>query len=387
MCVETSVLPWPASGRLSAMSLAHQPVEMRFGRLLAELVAFQPAARCRGGMVVLAGRRVAEPQDGPLALRARPTRACRRRPSCAVRSTMRSRGMTDSAGSDANLARCGGKVLRRGRRLALDVLDAGLALRRRQGQHGDVPVEIRGRPAAGQARRRNACGPSTTVSVQTTRCMDSSGVIHGPPLPHQPASLFMLTSRPRRLASLQTCWKSSRHCGPAKSAGPLRRALIDLHDQHAADAHALHRLQVGRDAFLGDVAVEPEPVDPRPGRGRRWRKSFSIAATACGGVASAAESVSAAASIRRPVARQCHARFQTIMLIGRLPFLCRTASPKDRESFRKGSDQRERTKVNRAAARIGWRPCRRVVRSAVPIPGVVALVAAGGGRPRRRDDV
>ena len=55
---------------------------------------------------------------------------------------------------------------------------------------------------------------------------------------------------------------------------PDGRALVHLHDQHAADADALHRLQVGGDPLAGDVAVEPEPVDPRPGRGRRLRESL-----------------------------------------------------------------------------------------------------------------
>ncbi len=48
----------------------------------------------------------------------------------------------------------------------------------------------------------NCCGPLTSVSLQTTFCMACSGLIHGPPLPFQPASLFMLTSSPSRCASL-----------------------------------------------------------------------------------------------------------------------------------------------------------------------------------------
>lgn len=51
--------------------------------------------------------------------------------------------------------------------------------------------------------------------------MARSGVIHGPPLPHQPASLFMLTSSPSRSASPQTCLKRSRHGGRPKPAGPF----------------------------------------------------------------------------------------------------------------------------------------------------------------------
>ena len=50
--------------------------------------------------------------------------------------------------------------------------------------------------------------------------MANSGVIHGPPLPHQPASLFMFTFRPSRSASAQTCLNSSRHGGLPNRAGP-----------------------------------------------------------------------------------------------------------------------------------------------------------------------
>ena len=79
--------------------------------------------------------------------------------------------------------------------------------------------------------------------------MASSGVIHGPPLPHQPASLFMFTSSPSRCASRQHDLNNSRHCGLPNGAGPYRRALVHLHDQHPADAHPPHRFQVGGDAF------------------------------------------------------------------------------------------------------------------------------------------
>src|SRR5205085_7440088 len=51
--------------------------------------------------------------------------------------------------------------------------------------------------------------------------MDKSGVIHGPPLPHQPASLFMLTSNPRRWASPQTCLNKPSHAGLPNLIGPF----------------------------------------------------------------------------------------------------------------------------------------------------------------------
>jgi DNA repair exonuclease SbcCD nuclease subunit len=37
--------------------------------------------------------------------------------------------------------------------------------------------------------------------------------------------------------------------------------VIHIHQQHSADADALHRLQISGDAFWRDVGVEPEPVD------------------------------------------------------------------------------------------------------------------------------
>jgi hypothetical protein len=39
----------------------------------------------------------------------------------------------------------------------------------------------------------------------------------------------------------------------------------------------------------------------------------------------------------------------------------RIANPKEHEFFAMSSDQRERVEINRAAARIGWRPSRPVL--------------------------
>jgi hypothetical protein len=38
-----------------------------------------------------------------------------------------------------------------------------------------------------------------------------------------------------------------------------------LHPQHAADAGALERLDIRRDPFFADVAVDPKPIHPRSG--------------------------------------------------------------------------------------------------------------------------
>ena len=66
---------------------------------------------------------------------------------------------------------------------------------------------------------------------------------------------------------------------------PFRSALVHFHDEHPADADALHRLQVRGDAIAGDVTVEPEPINPRPGgRGRVGEPLFQLQVT-IGGMA------------------------------------------------------------------------------------------------------
>ena len=51
----------------------------------------------------------------------------------------------------------------------------------------------------------NRVGPSTSVWENTSICIESSGVIHGPLLPHQPGPLVMVISNPSRAAS-ETAW-------------------------------------------------------------------------------------------------------------------------------------------------------------------------------------
>src|SRR5215813_5740391 len=51
--------------------------------------------------------------------------------------------------------------------------------------------------------------------------MDNSGVIQGPPLPHHPASLFMLTWSPSLLASPHMCLNKLTQAGLANGIGPL----------------------------------------------------------------------------------------------------------------------------------------------------------------------
>ena len=62
--------------------------------------------------------------------------------------------------------------------------------------------------------------PSTCVAVQTISCMESSGVIHGPPEPEQPEALDMPSCSPRRWHSLAACSTKSSQCGVSTQASP-----------------------------------------------------------------------------------------------------------------------------------------------------------------------
>ena len=248
---------------------AHQAVEMGLGRFLAELVALQPAAGGRRGMVVLAGRGVAEAQDEPLARGHVPG-------ELAVGVHLR-RQVDDPVARDDRFGRhgrrsrprCGGKCCGHGRRLALDVLDADLALRRRAWPARRCRGRNRARPAAGPARRRSASGPRPASRSRRPSAWRVPGVIHGPPLPHQPASLFMLISQAQPVGLAAGVLEQFAPQRAGEIGRSLGRALVDFHVQHAADADPRHRLEIGGDAFLREIAVEREPVDPGPGRRRR----------------------------------------------------------------------------------------------------------------------
>ena len=63
------------------------------------------------------------------------------------------------------------------------------------------------------------------VSLIVTRCIEFSGVFHGPPLLDQPAQLCMASFKPRRSASRAACFISSRHSGVRNLTGPGGDAL------------------------------------------------------------------------------------------------------------------------------------------------------------------
>jgi len=68
------------------------------------------------------------------------------------------------------------------------------------------------------------------------------------------------------------------------SHGRRRQQIVviapGVEHQHAADPLAFHFLQVARDRLLGDVAVDPPPIDPGLGRvGRRTERLFQVFAS------------------------------------------------------------------------------------------------------------
>ena len=101
--------------------------------------------------------------------------------------------------------------------------DRGTSPAAGDGQHGDVAVVaghgLRLRQDALEVLRPcDARSRSRRPSAST-----ASGLIHGPPLPFQPASLFMFTSRPSRLGLGDDVLEQLAPCG-AHERRPARRA-------------------------------------------------------------------------------------------------------------------------------------------------------------------
>ena len=239
--------------------LGHHPGEAGFNALLAQLVAFQPPAGFRSWCVFHPGARVAQPQHRPLALghfplqtpvaahsrgqvdhpaavnqhvcrQALPSRhvheAClKQRLLPNTRNPMRADG---GERQHRNVLVEPGHLLRLGRR-AVKLLRAG--------QVGLAPDDL--------LHRLLRCDPRPAAAV--------------------PARVIVHVHFQAQPPSLR------RHV--LEQAAPLRaheisrsdgRALVRLHDQHAPNSHALHRLQISSDAVTRDIAAEPEPIDPWP---------------------------------------------------------------------------------------------------------------------------
>ena len=237
------------------------PGELGLDALRAQLVALEAAAARRRGGVLGPRAGVAEAQDGPLPGRHVPLQA-------AVRAHL-SGEVDDARLGDRHRRRKlrlgrGGDVPALIEGLGFDVRDAVVA-RRRESQNGDVPIEIPDGLRLSERSRemRRPREPALRPDDLLHR------LLRGDPRPAAavPAGVVVhvdLEPEPPRLGD--GVLEEPPPLVPHERGRADGRALVDLHDQDAADADALHGLEVGRDPLAGDVAVQPEPVDPWPGR-------------------------------------------------------------------------------------------------------------------------
>ena len=150
------------------------------------------------------------------------------------------------------------------RRLAAQPLNARVTHRFGKGQHRDVPVVIRHHLRL----RQRALEAERAFDVGFGRDDLLHGQVGRDPraAAAAPAGVVVhvhLQAQPVRLGA--DVLEQAAPQRAAKRRVAFGRALVHLHDQHAADADALHRFEVRGDAVAGDVAVQPEPIDPRPG--------------------------------------------------------------------------------------------------------------------------
>ena len=248
--------------------LPHHARELGLDALRAQLVALEAAAACRSGGVLYAGARMAEAQDGPLPGRHVPLQAA---------ISVHLPGEVDDArlgdrhrGRQLNLGR-GSHVPSFIKSLRSDVRNAIIS-RRREGQHRDIPIKIAQgfwlRELARELRR--ARDPRLAPDDLLHR------LFRGDPRPAAPVPAGVVVHvdlEPEPPGLGDGMLEEPPPLVPHERRRTDRRALVDLHDQDAADPDALHGLEVGRDPLAGDVAVQPEPVDPRPGRVRRLDES------------------------------------------------------------------------------------------------------------------
>ena len=249
--------------------LAHHARELGLDALRAQLVALEALAARRSGGVLDSRAGVPETQDGPFPGRHVPREAPVSAHLC--------REVDDARPVDRHRRR-NLRFGRRGhvpafiKRLGFDVGNAVIALGRRKGQDGDIPVKIAHGLGPRQRRRemRRPREPGLAPDDLLHRLFRSDP---GPAAP-VPAGVVVhvdLEPEPSRLGDGEL--EQPPPLVPHERSLANRRALVDLHDQDAADADALHGLEVGRDPLAGDVAVQPEPVDPGPGRVRRLDES------------------------------------------------------------------------------------------------------------------
>ena len=96
--------------------------------------------------------------------------------------------------------------------------------------------------------------------------MDCSGLIQGPPLPHQPGPMPSVTSIPSRSAS-RTAWtNASCHGSVIHLTGPLGMPMIHFEEDQVAEARRLHGFQVGGHLLAVQIAVHGNTSKPRAAR-------------------------------------------------------------------------------------------------------------------------
>ena len=99
-------------------------------------------------------------------------------------------------------------------------------------------------------------------------------------MPHQPGPVADGELQAQPIGLVDGVGEEFLPLGAHEINRPARDADVGFHEDHAADARAFHRFQVGRDALPAEVAVHEHPIDPRPGRvGRVEEVGLEIAGT------------------------------------------------------------------------------------------------------------
>ena len=153
--------------------------------------------------------------------------------------------------------------MRSARPLAADLAPAASGTRAPR-HRGSKPRRVVGCAQRGVEPGRDRARPSRSRPAPASRVPDW---IHGPPLLDQPAQLWTHSWSPRRSASRIACAIISCHRLAHERDRARGEAAVHVEDLRAADADALHRLQVGGDPLPADVAVDPVPPGVRSGRG------------------------------------------------------------------------------------------------------------------------
>ena len=280
-----------------AQQLADELLEMRVQRGFVELVALQPQAGCGRGTRVRTGAGATQTQNRPVARRRRPSQLALRVQVIAEIENC-SRGDGSTGGQRGKIrrrrnerfdARHGGKRIAHVKRFVINVGNALVARGCREREHRHITVklilrleQLRRQAAGAEVRLARQRARQHRVEVRRPGDFDRAGdeVLHGllrldprsaAAGPAGPGVEGDLQAEPFRLGD--NVFEKLPPFGAHEFHRPLRNADIYFHDHHATDAGALHRFEVGREAFAAQVAVHPHPIDPRPGGRRRVGKT------------------------------------------------------------------------------------------------------------------